>query len=307
MEIDTLITFINRLDNCMHGSMVTINDYYTELSRIYPSYIQLTKFKPKYNIYDEYIDSYKQLRKYIGFKDAVYPIDYNTHHPIVITSFYTIPYIDLNKLHGNVLILLDALEVSVFHSTGILGEYLDTLAKQFKYIYLPVNPFNNRIIKKYHLANNISLFEYYTKLSKSRVDKYGKDININAILIRDERLKEYYTNYYLYNDRQTYLNTLQFTGYAFCRISPVYTGIYEGVYIENIGKLIFEYLYLNRTVDYYPYRKHTDDGLHYYLQLFGIDDNIINIDISVDHDKLVSKMILQPTDDICKIIEEHIS
>jgi hypothetical protein len=66
-------------------------------------------------------------------------------------------------------------------------------------------------------------------------------------------------------------------------------------------------MYLNRTVDYYPYRKHTDDGLHYYLQLFGIDDNIINIDISVDHDELVSKMILQPTDDICKIIEEHIS
>lgn len=301
-----MLTFINRLDNCMHGSMVTINDYYTELSKLYPSCTQLARFDPLNNNYNKHVNTYKQLRKYIDLKN-IYPIDYNTHHPIIITSFYTIPYIDLNKLHGDVLILLDALEVSVFHSTGILGEYLDTLAKQFKYIYLPVNPFNEKIMKKYHLTNNISLFEYYTKLSKSRVDKYGKDININAILIRDERLKEYYTNYYLYNDRQTYLNTLQFTGYAFCRISPVYTGIYEGVYIENIGKLIFEYLYLNRTVDYYPYRKHTDDGLHYYLQLFGIDDNIINIDISVDHDELVSKMILQPTDDICKIIEEHIS
>lgn len=301
-----MLTFINRLDNCMHGSMVTINDYYTELSKLYPSCTQLARFDPLNNSYNKHINTYKQLRKYIDLKD-VYPVDYNTYHPIVITSFYTIPYIDLNKLHGDVLILLDALEVSVFHSAGILGEYLDTLAKQFKYIYLPVNPFNEKIMKKYQLANNISLFEYYTKLSKSRVDKYGKDININAILIRDERLKEYYTNYYLYNDRQTYLNTLQFTGYAFCRISPIRRGIYEGIYIENIGKLIFEYLYLNRTVDYYPYRKHTDDGLHYYLQLFGIDDNIINIDISVDHNKLVSKMILQPTDDIYKIIEEHIS
>ena len=301
-----MLTFINRLDNCMHGSMVTINDYYTELSKLYPSCTQLARFDPKDNNYNKHVNTYKQLRKYIDLKD-VYPIDYNTHHPIVITSFYTIPYIDLNKLHGDVLILLDALEVSVFHSTGILGEYLDTLAKQFKYIYLPVNPFNEKIMKKYHLTNNVLLFEYYTKLSKSRVDKYGKDININAILIRDERLKEYYTNYYLYNDRHKYLNTLQFAGYAFCRISPIRRGIYEGIYIENIGKLIFEYMYLNRTVDYYPYRKHTDDGLHYYLQLFGIDDNIINIDISVDHDELVSKMILQPTDDICKIIEEHIS
>ena len=175
-----MLTFINRLDNCMHGSMVTINDYYTELSKLYPSCTQLARFDPLNNNYNKHVNTYKQLRKYIDLKN-IYPIDYNTHHPIVITSFYTIPYIDLNKLHGDVLILLDALEVSVFHSTGILGEYLDTLAKQFKYIYLPVNPFNEKIMKKYHLANNISLFEYYTKLSKSRVDKYGKDININTI------------------------------------------------------------------------------------------------------------------------------
>lgn len=45
--------------------------------------------------------------------------------------------------------------------------------------------------------------------------------------------------------------------------------IIDSIYFENIGKIIFEMLYTKNMVTYYS--DEIEDGLHYYLKLFGVD------------------------------------
>jgi len=72
--------------------------------------------------------------------------------------------------------------------------------------------------------------------------------------------------------------------YKYSRVNKEYIRCYDG-YFENIGKNLIERLILNISVQYLPDGKKVNDGLHYYLKLLGIDDNIsqalTNIDTSI--------------------------
>lgn len=74
---------------------------------------------------------------------------------------------------------------------------------------------------------------------------------------------------------------------------------YGGVYLENIGKTIFEHLYSGCDVHYYPDGKCVDDGLTHYLKLVGVEDDsrdqiIRDVDVSclaLKDDDLVLKLV----------------
>ena len=163
------------------------------------------------------------------------------------------------------------------------------------------NPMNLEVLKKYSYKN-IDYIEYYIKLSKERLDKMkDKDPIDNRTLIRHEMLADKYKNYYLYNSRQEYINTLKFKQHAFCRIGTYYNG--TQLYMENIGKLIFEYLYMNRNLDYYNYNRVGDDGVHYYMQLIGLDDRDNHMNLRGYDNIVKEKLLFHDNDLLLDLIE----
>lgn len=73
------------------------------------------------------------------------------------------------------------------------------------------------------------------------------------------------------------------------------------VYYENIGKLIFEFLYLGRSVYYSSKNKCFDDGLTYYLKLFDIDDNKTQ-KIEIKKEDIEEKLFFNDNDDILNFV-----
>lgn len=61
--------------------------------------------------------------------------------------------------------------------------------------------------------------------------------------------------------------------FYYCRKDRYKALIKNDCYAENIGKVIFEYLYLNKKVIYDPDGMFMNDGLFYYLKLFDVDAN----------------------------------
>lgn len=68
--------------------------------------------------------------------------------------------------------------------------------------------------------------------------------------------------------RRKHLSPLEYAGYSYHRHEHI-----NGLYFENIGRTFFEYIYMGRPVQYSPKNKSIDDGLTYYLNKLGIDDN----------------------------------
>ena len=60
--------------------------------------------------------------------------------------------------------------------------------------------------------------------------------------------------------------------------------------MEIKGKLIFEFLYFNKKVEYLPTNKSFDDGLTDYLQLFNINDNIKQ-ELTISKEEIEEKLV----------------
>lgn len=71
--------------------------------------------------------------------------------------------------------------------------------------------------------------------------------------------------------------------------------VIEGVYAENIGKMIFEFSALGKRVYYSRENKTQDDGLTEYLKLFGLDDNI-DQEIKISEEELFDKLGMKDDD-----------
>jgi hypothetical protein len=77
--------------------------------------------------------------------------------------------------------------------------------------------------------------------------------------------------------------------------------IYEGKYAENMGKTIFEHLYYGKTVNYYTDGLFMDDGLMYYLQLFGIDGSKNHIPLVIPKKEIERKLFVNFKDFIYRL------
>lgn len=75
-------------------------------------------------------------------------------------------------------------------------------------------------------------------------------------------------------------------------------------YVENIGKTIFEYLYMKKKVIYSPKNKTMDDGLTEYLSLFDIDDNVEQ-ELHISKEELEDKLFMKDTDLLLDIINRR--
>lgn len=72
------------------------------------------------------------------------------------------------------------------------------------------------------------------------------------------------------------LNALKQSGllkdnYVFKRAGKSKTDIGEGLHFENMGKGMFEHLWFGREVEYKTDGMFMEDGLYYYMDLFGLD------------------------------------
>ena len=116
-------------------------------------------------------------------------------------------------------------------------------------------------------------------------------------MLKSEVLSNKYIDYYVYDDHNKFINTLEYKGFSYCRHYKI-----NSTYIENIGKILLEYIVLGRKADYYTLNKCIDDGLHYYLSLLGIDDDINNIDINIDKELVYKNIVFNDNDLILKIL-----
>ena len=72
--------------------------------------------------------------------------------------------------------------------------------------------------------------------------------------------------------------------------------IVPGVYSENIGKVIFEFRWMDRPVHYSATNRTQPDGLTEYLALFGVDDTV-DQDLTFTHDEVDRMLVGLPADD----------
>lgn len=295
------INFINYIPKFMHGSLVTLNDNYFNLS----NYCDCTMYLKYYerighnNIKD--IMQLNNLFKYYMILDKYKPLVYNTYmEGINITVAWSFLNLDWAKIKGDTLIVFESLDIYVLNTDNKLDYILSILSKNFKQIYIMANPMNIEILKKYNYKN-ISVIEYYIKLSKERLDKM-KDLDIidNRTLIRHPILIDKYKDYFLYNNRTEFVNTFKFSRHAFCRMGH---GPNKDIFIENIGKLVFEYLYMNKPLDYYTYHRIQDDGLHYYMKLIGLDDREDHLNLTGYSNIIQEKILFNKDDLLLKLIE----
>lgn len=293
-----ILTILNYIDKTFSGSIVTLTDLQIELSKYFDVRTSLKFFKLLHT---------KEYKKLINIKDAVDKyclINYSVFNDfieddIIITSYYALKNIQLNTFKCKHLIILDSLDVydDISNSNIDLLNDLDCLKCN---VYLFFNTFNINTFKKYNINfNNIIVKEYFSKISKDRVLKLGEKIVHNKILVRDEKL--YDSNkelYFLYNNRYSFLNTLEFKGFSFSRMKHM-----EKYFVENIGKLFFEYLYLDREVNYFANNKIIDDGMHYYLKKINVDSNINHINIKINKSILEEHIFFNKNDELIQFLK----
>lgn len=77
--------------------------------------------------------------------------------------------------------------------------------------------------------------------------------------------------------------------------------LYPAKYAENMGKHIFEHLYKGKTVNYYPDGMFMQDGLFYYLALFGVDGWKEHIPLQITSEEVERKLFLNPKDYLFRI------
>lgn len=304
------INLINYIPKFMHGSLVTINDYNLNLKDYYNinMYIKCYEHNTTDDIRPLIKDDIRPLIKHNKIlKDYMIlnnpkVLKYNSYMSgINVTVSWAFRNLDWSQIKGDILIVLESLDIYLLDMENNLDDVLKNISNNFKYVYILANPMNLEVLKKYNYKN-IDYIEYYVKLSKERLDKMkDKDPIDNRTLIRHEMLKNKYKNYYLYNSRLEYINTMKFEQHAFCRIGTHYDNIH--LYMENIGKLIFEYLYMNRNLDYYNYNRVGDDGVHYYMQLIGLDDRDNHMNLRGYDNIVKEKLLFHDNDLLLDLIE----
>ena len=195
------------------------------------------------------------------------------------TVFFSYPYIKSLKYKD--IIILDG---SIFFTNECKNinnsEYYQKLNK-YKILG---NPYN----KKYFKEDN-NYYTYYHKFSIERLNYLNNRYSSisKGSLIRDSSIKS-----------QFYFNMFhKYSCYKYKRCH--YWD--NNIYFENIGKLIFEYKYMNKKVFYSTENKTIDDGLTYYLKLFDIDDKF-DQEITITPEEVIDKLGFKNNDLILELL-----
>lgn len=312
----------------LSGSFISLTDTYLEMKKlranvdsliVLPENYKLLKNMNNENFFDPRNTSTKKMiirfrrmlayKSYITIFKSIKQIK-NVEEDVVISStwfFHELIRHEINfNLKCNKLILLDSLNLYEAEIKGELDKLGRLINNSCKESILLSNPSN---FKYKELFNKN--YEYYTKLSQerlrldSRIEEHWKDtfsklftiprdyIDDPRILLRSEELRDYYRDVFLHSNRFNWIDLISFSKYAYARWPK---GENNDIYIENIGKLIFEYLMKGKPVDYYPWNKDGDDGLTYYLKLFGVDDNKKHLPLQVPAEEVKRKLIMNKKD-----------
>jgi len=242
-------------------------------------------------------DAYSGLKKYLGNNVDIVTLDDSNQGPGVFPLFshYNLGNLDITrslsksrvvetdvlvtstflpscqyqngvdiKFNCNRVVLLDSLSFYLAHNMGGVEPYLDfienTLFPGAEVVYL-CNPWNQQWVPKAH--------EYYHKLWWPRLDYNAPTTTIVEPFNRETR------NYKRGTNKD---NIFVHKSFDYARWFVSF-----GSYVENIGKLLYEFQYHGRTVNYSPRNKEFNDGLTYYLRYLGIDDNVeqeLDVDLS---------------------------
>jgi hypothetical protein len=145
----------------------------------------------------------------------------------------------------------------------------------------------------------------YTKIRYGLIEKpkykfilLGNPNNINYPIENVIESYEYYHKFDFIRVSGLKLSELYF--YNRRRKDKIHCG--NNIYIENIGKLIFENLYLGNTVFYRKNGLVDEDGLCYYLKLFGIDPFVDHVPLRISKYDIVDKLSFKKDDLILKVI-----
>lgn len=243
-----MITFLNYFD-CMSGTYTSVLDLYNGLK-------QYVDCKHVFVIKQENFNVLKKYKKYLP-KTNIYFIHKfpSISTDILICSGYYFKQISRNIIQPlpityKKLIVLDCTSFTFSHYTKEF-DIFDTLSS-FKNKIILGNKFNSQFFsdKEYRL--------YYHVIDFSRLDSYINKNNKKELTVDNYSKCRYMdVDPYVYNK------------YVYNR----WINITNDIYYENIGKLIFEYNYMGKKVEYNLKNKCFDDGLTEYLSLMQIDDS----------------------------------
>lgn len=193
---------------------------------------------------------------------------------VLLYNIFTVPLEGL-KLNANKILILDSLEDQLSKRKietcyGIippLHEVVDTSNSIFL-----CNPSNMGF-------HDLETHIYYHKFSKRRLlnIKHKKNIldSINNVKVYDyNRLKRY-----------------------------TRCDHYIPIFVENIGKIIFECIYFRIPVNYSK-STHGVDGLYFYLELFNVDPTINHYPLPISRKDIKRKLFMDDDDLILRMINE---
>ena len=275
MKIDILCYF----EKC-NGVFTSMLDIYYNLSMFgyHPTFTLIVDPRSKY-IYKKSLDEFPTIKT----KNI---ITYNYDILIVSADFILKNYNIFKYIKYKHLLILDSTKI-----------YIDYTNKNYTYIDV-INSLENKTIlgnkfnsKYFHKDYMI----YYHNFSYNRLQhlKSLYSNNISQTIIRDNK------NDFSSNNIEKSLHC--YLKYNYNRFHTWDNG---KTYIENIGKLIFEFLYLGKKVYYSPKNKTMDDGLTEYLNLFGIDDNIEQ-ELKITPEQIEDKLFMKDDDIIIQLIKSY--
>jgi len=130
------------------------------------------------------------------------------------------------------------------------------------------------------------------KLSKERMN------NIKSNFLSNDNSKLTSLNYNESKNKNIDINPFSYNIYEYERRQ-----IYYNKYYENIGKLIFEFLYFKKQVFYSSNNKQFDDGLTENLNMFNINDRFSQI-LKISKNDIEKKLFMKKSDKLLHYLKE---
>lgn len=194
-----------------------------------------------------------------------------------------------NSLSYKHCIILDSCKIYIdtIKNNNYTSNYINHMTDN---VHILGNKFNKTFI------TNKNYYIWYHKLSQKRLQF------LQELYIKPQKTILHRTNN---NDNIYDIDTISNSFHSYKCIEYNRYRSWDGCvsYVENIGKLLFEFLYLGKKVFYSPVNKTMDDGLTEYLGLFGVDDNIEQ-ELKISPEQIEDKLFMKEDDIIIQLINK---